>query len=132
MTAEVRWRPQGEVAQYLVTWELRSGGLRGHLVSEETHASLSLWPEEEYVIQIFNGEEASAPLSISTRAGATSPPTTSPAWPLWRRDVLLVCSLCLACVAAAAALLCWLVRRQGSSKEQQGERERVAWQSLAW
>ena len=35
-----------------MTWELRSGGLRGHLVSEEPRVSLSLWPDEDYVVQV--------------------------------------------------------------------------------
>ena len=52
VSASVAWPPRGAGGQYLVTWELMSGGLRGHLVSGETAASLPLWPDQQYVVQV--------------------------------------------------------------------------------
>lgn len=52
MSATVSWESRGQGSQYLVTWELMSGGLRGHLVSADTSAALPLWPDEDYVVQV--------------------------------------------------------------------------------
>ncbi|KAF0311309.1 Transmembrane protein fend [Amphibalanus amphitrite] len=42
--------------QYLVTWELSGGGIKGHLYTDINSVTLSLWPESVYNIQVRTGE----------------------------------------------------------------------------
>jgi len=52
--AELTWNPVkvSEDQEYLITWELDGGGLKGHLVTDSTSVSLSLWPDTLYHIQV--------------------------------------------------------------------------------
>jgi hypothetical protein len=52
--AELSWEPVKvmEEQEYLITWELDGGGLKGHLVTDSTTVSLSLWPDTLYHIQV--------------------------------------------------------------------------------
>lgn len=51
--AELTWNPVKDSDQeYLITWELDGGGLKGHLVTDSTTVSLSLWPDTLYHIQV--------------------------------------------------------------------------------
>jgi hypothetical protein len=52
--AELAWNPVkvSEDQEYLITWELDGGGLKGHLVTDSTSVSLSLWPDTLYHIQV--------------------------------------------------------------------------------
>ncbi|XP_043188240.1 uncharacterized protein LOC122363257 [Amphibalanus amphitrite] len=74
VSASVTWPARAAAGQYLVTWELLSGGLRGHLVSEETAASLPLWPDQQYLVQVFCDGGASQPLRIDTNQSKTIQP----------------------------------------------------------
>ena len=52
---QIGWRPQPTgpgPAQYLVTWELSGGGIKGHLYTDINSVTLSLWPESVYNIQV--------------------------------------------------------------------------------
>lgn len=53
--AELSWNPVkfSEEQEYLITWELDGGGLKGHLVTDSTTVSLSLWPDTLYHIQVI-------------------------------------------------------------------------------
>jgi len=52
--AELTWNAvkYSEDQEYLITWELDGGGLKGHLVTDSTTVSLSLWPDTLYHIQV--------------------------------------------------------------------------------
>lgn len=54
--AEVAWPVQhssdGQASDYLVTWEVDGGGLKGHLYTDATSVTLSLWPDTVYHIQV--------------------------------------------------------------------------------
>jgi hypothetical protein len=52
--AELAWDPVKSLPdqEYLITWELDGGGLKGHLVTDSTTVSLSLWPDTLYHIQV--------------------------------------------------------------------------------
>ncbi|XP_037072438.1 uncharacterized protein LOC119093574 [Pollicipes pollicipes] len=77
VSATVAWESRGAGVQYLATWELLSGGLRGHLVSADTSASLPLWPDEQYLVQVFSNGAASQPLLVSTSRSAAPPESAS-------------------------------------------------------
>ncbi len=53
--AELRWDDVGgnPSQEYLITWELTGGGLKGHLVTDSTSVTLSLWPDTTYQIQVY-------------------------------------------------------------------------------
>lgn len=57
--AELRWDPIGSNPEqdYLITWELAGGGLKGHLVTDSTSVTLSLWPDTTYQIHVQKFEE---------------------------------------------------------------------------
>ncbi|XP_043221310.1 uncharacterized protein LOC122381337 isoform X2 [Amphibalanus amphitrite] len=114
VSATLTWRARGQDASYLVTWELRSGGLRGHLVSEEPRVSLSLWPDEDYVVQVFNGDDASEPLFVSTKTPLPAEKLAAPS-----AATLAVGAVGLACLAAAVVGCCALAcheRRRRSAE----------------
>ncbi|CAL8110652.1 unnamed protein product [Orchesella dallaii] len=52
--AELQWNGIGNnpSQEYLITWELTGGGLKGHLVTDSTSVTLSLWPDTLYQIQV--------------------------------------------------------------------------------
>lgn len=52
--AELAWEDvkKAPEQEYLITWELDGGGLKGHLVTDSTTVSLSLWPDTLYHIQV--------------------------------------------------------------------------------
>lgn len=52
--AELKWDEIGgnPNLEYLITWELTGGGLKGHLVTDSTSVTLSLWPDTTYRIQV--------------------------------------------------------------------------------
>jgi len=52
--AELQWNQIGNnpSQEYLITWELNGGGLKGHLVTDSTSVTLSLWPDTLYQIQV--------------------------------------------------------------------------------
>ena len=75
--AEVAWPVQrssdGQASDYLVTWEVDGGGLKGHLYTDATSVTLSLWPDTVYHIQVDLVtatsdaiQMRSAPLTIDT------------------------------------------------------------------
>ncbi|XP_057376291.1 uncharacterized protein LOC130697412 [Daphnia carinata] len=75
--AEVAWPVQrssdGQSSDYLVTWEVDGGGLKGHLYTDATSVTLSLWPDTVYHIQVDLVtatsdaiQMRSAPLTIDT------------------------------------------------------------------
>ncbi|XP_037085234.1 uncharacterized protein LOC119105816 [Pollicipes pollicipes] len=127
--AEVSWEPQtAGPAEYLVTWEVSGGGIKGHLYTDMTSVTLSLWPESIYNIQVElmsveQGVEPlrSVPLVISTysvaaghavhkvpRSALAGKPLTQP--PLRADDslllpLLLVLALCCATGCALMVLL---------------------------
>ena len=81
--AEVAWPVQrttdGQASDYLVTWEVDGGGLKGHLYTDATSVTLSLWPDTVYHIQVdlvTASQDAviqmrSAPLTIDTHKAPT-------------------------------------------------------------
>lgn len=50
--AELKWNGASPEQDYLITWELHGGGLKGHLVTDSTSVTLSLWPDTTYQIQV--------------------------------------------------------------------------------
>lgn len=92
--AEVAWPVQrssdGESVDYLVTWEVDGGGLKGHLYTDATSVTLSLWPDTIYHIQVdlVTASDAiemrSTPLTIDTHKAplVTSEERPLPAAPL--------------------------------------------------
>lgn len=73
--AEVAWGVQrtsdGQASDYLVTWEVDGGGLKGHLYTDATSVTLSLWPDTVYHIQVDlvtsdSIQLRSVPLTIDT------------------------------------------------------------------
>lgn len=61
VAAKVWWatqRPLG--SDYLVTWEVAAGGLKGHLYTDLPEVDLKLWPKTIYKVQV---EVVSGPLS---------------------------------------------------------------------
>jgi hypothetical protein len=51
---------------FLLTWEIFGGGLRGNLVTDTTSGSISLWPDTAYFIQVrINHSFAFSLLSLS-------------------------------------------------------------------
>ncbi|XP_043196309.1 uncharacterized protein LOC122367333 [Amphibalanus amphitrite] len=92
--------------QYLVTWELSGGGIKGHLYTDINSVTLSLWPESVYNIQVellSVTSERSVPLVISTYRSAV--PTEQRALPLAHQAALaLLAALLLGAVAVAAVL----------------------------
>lgn len=76
--AEVAWPVQhaadGQASDYLVTWEVDGGGLKGHLYTDATSVTLSLWPDTVYHIQVdlvaasseMDIQLRSSPLTIDT------------------------------------------------------------------
>ena len=81
--AEVAWPVQrsadGQSSDYLVTWEVDGGGLKGHLYTDATSVTLSLWPDTVYHIQVdlvTASQDAviqlrSSPLTIDTHKAPT-------------------------------------------------------------
>lgn len=55
-------------AEYLVTWEVDGGGLKGNLFTDTTSVTLSLWPDTVYHIQVelVSQSDKSAPLTLDT------------------------------------------------------------------
>ena len=74
--AEVAWpvpkATDSSSTDYLVTWEVDGGGLKGHLYTDSTSVTLSLWPNTVYHIQVELMSESnsikmiSSPLTIDT------------------------------------------------------------------
>lgn len=66
--AEVAWEPRMDHTEYLVTWEVDGGGLKGNLFTDTTSVTLSLWPDTIYHIQVELASHAdkSAPLTLDT------------------------------------------------------------------
>lgn len=52
VTADVAWQLLNTPCQYLVTWEISGGGLKGNLITETPSVQLSLWPETVYRVQV--------------------------------------------------------------------------------
>ncbi|XP_066953883.1 uncharacterized protein fend [Macrobrachium rosenbergii] len=53
VAARVWWAPQNpRGVDYLVTWEVESGGLKGHLYTDLPEVDLTLWPETIYHVQV--------------------------------------------------------------------------------
>jgi len=70
--AELQWNQIGNnpSQEYLITWELNGGGLKGHLVTDSTSVTLSLWPDTLYRIQVSTNNimgELLCMLLISTK-----------------------------------------------------------------
>jgi len=65
---EVAWEPRLDHTEYLVTWEVDGGGLKGNLFTDTTSVTLSLWPDTIYHIQVELASHAdkSAPLTLDT------------------------------------------------------------------
>lgn len=57
--ADLKWNAVYGAKDYLVTWELNGGGLKGHLVTDSTTVTLSLWPDTVYSVQV-----SQAPLNL--------------------------------------------------------------------
>lgn len=51
---------------YLVTWEVDGGGLKGHLYTDLTEVDLTLWPNTVYQVQV---EAVTGPLGRPLRSG---------------------------------------------------------------
>jgi len=87
---------EDQSADYLVTWEVDGGGLKGHLYTDATSVTLSLWPETVYHIQVdlvtsssaVGVATRSAPLTIDTHKAplVTSEQRPLPAAPLIDRS----------------------------------------------
>uniref|UniRef100_A0A336KZB0 CSON000931 protein n=2 Tax=Culicoides sonorensis TaxID=179676 RepID=A0A336KZB0_CULSO len=52
VTADVAWQLLNTPCQYLVTWEISGGGLKGNLITETPSVQLSLWPDTVYRVQV--------------------------------------------------------------------------------
>ncbi|CAL4155830.1 unnamed protein product, partial [Meganyctiphanes norvegica] len=53
VAAHVWWEPQNNRGgDYLVTWEVEGGGLKGHLYTDLPEVDLTLWPETIYHVQV--------------------------------------------------------------------------------
>ncbi|XP_050717243.1 uncharacterized protein LOC126998981 isoform X2 [Eriocheir sinensis] len=53
VAAKVWWPPLSpRGADYLVTWEVEGGGLKGHLYTDLPEVDLTLWPETVYQVQV--------------------------------------------------------------------------------
>lgn len=53
VAARVWWAPQSpRGGDYLVTWEVEGGGLKGHLYTDLPEVDLTLWPETVYHVQV--------------------------------------------------------------------------------
>ncbi|CAL4111063.1 unnamed protein product [Meganyctiphanes norvegica] len=53
VAARVWWAPQSNRGgDYLVTWEVEGGGLKGHLYTDLPEVDLTLWPETIYHVQV--------------------------------------------------------------------------------
>lgn len=53
VAARVWWPPLSpRGADYLVTWEVEGGGLKGHLYTDLPEVDLTLWPETVYQVQV--------------------------------------------------------------------------------
>ncbi|XP_045595207.1 uncharacterized protein fend [Procambarus clarkii] len=53
VAARVWWVPQTpRGGDYLVTWEVEGGGLKGHLYTDLPEVDLTLWPETVYHVQV--------------------------------------------------------------------------------
>ncbi|XP_027210493.1 uncharacterized protein [Penaeus vannamei] len=53
VAARVWWAPQNpRGGDYLVTWEVEGGGLKGHLYTDLPEVDLTLWPETVYHVQV--------------------------------------------------------------------------------
>lgn len=46
----------GNQLNFLLSWEIFGGGLRGNLVTDTCSASISLWPDTAYIIQVRNNK----------------------------------------------------------------------------
>ncbi|XP_037073104.1 transmembrane protein fend-like [Pollicipes pollicipes] len=81
--AEISWEPLTRArTEYLVTWEVSGGGIKGHLYTDMTAVTLSLWPESVYKIQVemmSPGLPRSEPLVISTYSEAAGRQPSPPA-----------------------------------------------------
>lgn len=57
--AELKWDETGgnPNQDYLITWELAGGGLKGHLVTDSTSVTLSLWPGTTYQIEVSTSKK---------------------------------------------------------------------------
>ncbi|KAG7171047.1 Transmembrane protein fend-like [Homarus americanus] len=66
VAARVWWAPQSpRGGDYLVTWEVEGGGLKGHLYTDLPEVDLTLWPETVYHVQV---ELVTGPLGDSLRS----------------------------------------------------------------
>nr|XP_053638890.1 uncharacterized protein LOC128693300 [Cherax quadricarinatus] len=52
VAARVWWAPQHPSEDYLVTWEVEGGGLKGHLYTDLPEVNLTLWPQTVYHVQV--------------------------------------------------------------------------------
>ncbi|XP_053638877.1 uncharacterized protein [Cherax quadricarinatus] len=53
VAARVWWAPQHPSGEdYLVTWEVEGGGLKGHLYTDLPEVNLTLWPQTVYHVQV--------------------------------------------------------------------------------
>lgn len=80
--AEIKWEESESdtKVEYLVTWELSRGGLKGHLVTDSNSVTLSLWPDTSYEIQVELFQ-----VNIDTDGDVTLQPPTS-----FRKSVPLI------------------------------------------
>ncbi|KAK4289456.1 hypothetical protein Pmani_037571, partial [Petrolisthes manimaculis] len=66
VAARVWWPPvDPRGADYLVTWEVAGGGLKGHLYTDLAEVDLTLWPDTVYQVQV---EAVSGPLGRPLRS----------------------------------------------------------------
>jgi len=73
--AEITWKDQGVYGvDYFVTWEVSGGGIKGHLYTDRTTVTLSLWPDAVYLIQVEVMEVEVRPGSWGQEFYGTSPP----------------------------------------------------------
>lgn len=66
VTADVAWQLLNTPCQYLVTWEISGGGLKGNLITETPSVQLSLWPETVYRVQVTCRNKVSQSFDIYT------------------------------------------------------------------
>ncbi|XP_021963875.1 uncharacterized protein LOC110859272 [Folsomia candida] len=127
--AELAWEDvkKAPEQEYLITWELDGGGLKGHLVTDSTTVSLSLWPDTLYHIQVelfepnfeegeqdessssssssFVGGSRSFPLSVDTSEASFPLLLVEKPSALLSRERLLTASTLVAVLVAAALTL---------------------------
>ncbi|CAL4069459.1 unnamed protein product [Meganyctiphanes norvegica] len=75
VTTRVWWAPQSNKAgDYLVTWDVEGGGLKGHLYTDIPEVDLSLWPDTIYHVQV---ELMSGPLGQTQKSSELTLDTNS-------------------------------------------------------